>query len=140
VNDPTTATQMINHREAVLAGLGRRVLSGRGALTDSDGHLRLAVHTRSWEDYLDLGVSEILQYGRGSPQICRRLRAMFIDLDSTVLSVNRPAVRRQLDILDETVRLTFGEGSEQAFALVQDRQGVGGPSQPPAGIHIPDRT
>jgi uncharacterized membrane protein len=140
VNDPTTATQMINHLEAVLAGLGRRVLSGRGALTDSDGHLRLAVHTRSWEDYLDLGVSEILQYGRGSPQICRRLRAMFIDLDSTVLSVNRPAVRRQLDILDETVRLTFGEGSEQAFALVQDRQGVGGPSQPPAGIHIPDRT
>ena len=67
VNDPTTATQMINHLGAVLAGVGGRVLSGHGALVDADGHLRLAVPTRSWDDYLDLGVSEIRQYGRGSP-------------------------------------------------------------------------
>ena len=113
VNDPTTATQMINHLGAVLAGVGARVLSGRGALVDADGHLRLAVHTRSWDDYLDLGVSEIRQYGRGSPQICRRLRAMLMDLDSTVLPVNRPAVRRQLEVLDETVRLTFGEATSR---------------------------
>jgi uncharacterized membrane protein len=136
VNDPTTATQMINHLGAVLEALGARALSGRGALVDSDGHLRLALPTRSWDDYLDLGVSEIRQYGRESPQVCRRLRAMLMDLDSTVLLANRPAVRRQLELLDEAVRLTFSEGDEQTFALTQDRQGIGGPSQAPAGIQF----
>ena len=95
VNDPTTATQMINHLEAVLAGVGTRV-SERGALTDADGHLRLAVRTRSWDDYLDLGVSEIRQYGRDSPQICRRLRAMLTDLDSTVLPAANPRLFHRL--------------------------------------------
>jgi uncharacterized membrane protein len=139
VNDPTTATQMINHLGAVLAGLGARVLSGRGALVDSDGHLRVAVHTRSWEDYLDLGISEIRQYGRESPQICRRLEAMLVDLDSTVLPVNRAAVRRQLQTLEETVKRNFCEGDQQTFALSQDRQGIGGPSQAPAGVDFPGR-
>jgi uncharacterized membrane protein len=139
VNDPTTATQMINHLGALLAGVGSRVLSERGALFDADGHLRLAVPTRSWDDYLDLGVSEIRQYGRGSPQTCRRLRAMLKDFDSVVLPVHRPAVRRQLEVLDETVRLSFGDGEEQTFALRQDRQGIGGPSQAPAATHVPGR-
>jgi uncharacterized membrane protein len=133
VNDPTTATQMINHLGAVLADVGGRVLSGRGALTDPSGQLRLLVHTRSWEDYLDLGVSEIRQYGGGSPQVCRRLRAMLLDLDGSVLPVNRPPVRRQLEVLDDTVRLNFEVGAEQAFARRQDRQGIGGHSQTPAG-------
>ena len=62
-----------------------------------------------------------------------------MDLDSTVLPVNRPAVRRQLEILDETVRLSFSEGDEQTFALTQDRQGIGGPSQAPAGVHVRPR-
>jgi uncharacterized membrane protein len=135
VNDPTTATQMINYLGAVLGGVGARELSGRGAVLDSGGHLRLAVHTRSWEDYLDLGVSEIRQYGRGSPQVCRRLRAMLEDLESTVLPVNRPPVRRQIEVLDEATRLAFAEGDERAFALGHDRQGIGGPSQVPPEIH-----
>ena len=63
-----------------------------------------------------------------------------MDLNSTVLPVNRPAVRRQLEVLDATVRLTFREEDEQTFALRQDRQGIGGPSQAPEGIHLPDRT
>jgi uncharacterized membrane protein len=134
VNDPTTATQMINHLGAVLADVGARP-SARGGLVDADGHLRLAVPTRSWDDYLDLGVSEIRQYGRTSPQICRRLRAMLLDLDDVVLPGHRPAVQRQLDVLDRTVRLTFRE-DEQAFALGQDRQGIGGSSRAPTGIHV----
>ncbi len=140
VNDPTTATQMINYVGAVLADVGARVLSERGVLVDADGHLRLAVPTRSWDDYLDLGVAEVRLYGRDSPQTCRRLRAMLNDLDSAVLPVNRPAVRRQLQILDETVRLSFGDGHEQSFALRPDPQGIGGPSQAPEGIHVSGRT
>jgi uncharacterized membrane protein len=137
VNDPTTATQMINHLGVVLAGVGSRVLSERGALVDAEGHPRLVVPTRSWEDYLDLGVSEIRQYGRESPQICRRLRAMLLDLDGVVLPGHRPAVRRQLDVLDETVRLSFSGDDEQTFALRRDSQGIGGPSRATTAIRVP---
>jgi uncharacterized membrane protein len=139
VNDPTTATQMINHLGGVLAGVGAHDLTGRGVLVDPEGHLRLVIQTRSWDDYLDLGVSEIRQYGRGSSQVCRRLRAMLVDLESAVLPVNRPAVRRHLEVLDETTRLSFGKDDERTFALRQDRQGIGGPSQPPVGIPSPSR-
>lgn len=129
VNDPTTATQMINYLGAVLTAVGARELGRHGSLLDAEGHLRLAFRMRTWDDYLHLGVSEIRQYGRDSPQVCRRLRAMLADLDDTVLPVNRPAVRRELEVLDRTVRLSFVEGADQAFALGRDRQGIGGASQ-----------
>jgi uncharacterized membrane protein len=129
VNDPTTATQMINYLGAVLTDLGERELSGYGALLDAEGHLRLAFRMRTWDDYLHLGVSEIRQYGRESPQVCRRLRAMLADLEDTVLPVHRSAVRRELEVLDRTVRLVFADGAEQTFALGRDRQGIGGASQ-----------
>lgn len=135
VNDPTTATQMINHLGALLAGVGSRAQSEHGTFVDADGYLRLAVPTRSWDDYLDLGVSEIRQYGRRSPQTCRRLRAMLMDFEDVVLPAHRPAVRRHLEALDEMVRLSFGDGHDLRFALMQDRQGVGGPSRAPAAIH-----
>lgn len=138
VNDPTTATQMINHLGGVLAGVGARELGRHGTLFDEDGHPRLAFRMRTWEDYLHLAVSEIRQYGRESPQVCRRLRALLADLHDTVLPVNRPAVRRELEVLDRTVRLSFDEGAEQAFALRLDRQGIGGPSQAPSVTHVDD--
>ena len=129
VNDPTTATQMINYLGAVLTDVGERELGSYGALLDAEGHLRLAFRMRTWDDYLHLGVSEIRQYGRESPQVCRRLRAMLADLEDTVLPVNRSAVRRELEVLDRTVRLSFADGAEQTFALGRDRQGIGGASQ-----------
>jgi uncharacterized membrane protein len=128
VNDPTTATQMVNHLGALLVGVGAQDLSGRGLLADPTGQLRLVVPTRSWTNYLDLGVSEIRQYGRSSPQVCRRLRAMLVDLEASVLPVNRPAVRRQLALLDASVTDAFPEADERTFALAEDRQGLGGVS------------
>ncbi len=130
VNDPTTATQMVNHLGALLDGVGSRDLDGRGLLVDSTGELRLVVPTRTWESYLELGVSEIRRYGRSSPQICRRLRAMLVDLEGSVLPANQPAVRRQLELLDDSVNSVFPETDAEAFAMAEDRQGIGGISRP----------
>ncbi|MFC7725402.1 DUF2254 domain-containing protein [Nocardioides sp. GCM10028917] len=138
VNDPTTATQMINHLGAVLTDVGARELGRHGTLRDVEGRLRLAFRTRTWDDYLHLGVSEIRQYGRDSPQVCRRLRAMLADLEETVLPAHRPAVRRELEVLDQAVRLSFPEGAEQAFALGRDRQGIGGASEAPPEARVAD--
>jgi uncharacterized membrane protein len=136
VNDPTTATQMINHLSGLLAGIGAHDLDGRGLLVDRTGRLRLVFPTRTWENYLELGVSEIRDYGRTSPQVCRRLRAMLADLETGVLAVNRPAVRRQLALLDASVTESFPDGRHRAFALGQDRQGIGGAVTAPGRQHV----
>ena len=131
VNDPTTATQMINHIGALLLGLGTSDPAGRGLFFSHDGQVRLAVPTRTWEDYLALGVNEIRHYGRNSPQTCRRLRAMLIDLQAAVPPANRPTVSRQLMMLDKMVTESFADSDQREFALRHDRQGIGGASHQP---------
>jgi uncharacterized membrane protein len=136
VNDPTTATQMVNHLGDLLGAIGTRDLDGRGLMVDGSGRLRLVAPMRSWEDYLELGVSEIRAYGRASPQVCRRLRAMLADLDASVLPVNRAAVRRQRELLDAAVTRAFSDGGDRALALGTDRQGIGGALTTPGPQHV----
>jgi uncharacterized membrane protein len=133
VNDPTTATQMVDHIGPLLLGLGSLDPAGRGLFVGPDGQVRLAVPARSWDDYLELGVHEIRRYGRISPQTCRRLRALLVDLEDRVLPGYRPAVQRQLVTLDRTVTDAFADSDEREFALREDRQGIGGASCRPGG-------
>jgi len=131
VNDPTTATQMINHIGALLIGIGSRERSRQGVHLDRDGQVRLTVPTRSWRDYLDLAVTEIRLYGASSPQVCRRLRALLVDLEQTVLPQNRGAVAEQLALLDRSVDASFTDPDLRRLALREDRQGIGGASPAP---------
>lgn len=129
VNDPTTATQVINHIGALLFGIGGRETGERGEYRDSDGAVRLTLPTRSWRDYLDLGLSEIRQYGATSPQVCRRLRALLVDLQSSVPAANRAAVGEQLVRLDRTISTSFHDMDDRSLASLEDSQGIGGPSE-----------
>jgi uncharacterized membrane protein len=52
----------------------------------------VVVPARSWEDYLTLAVNEIREYGTGSLQIMRRLRAMLEELHDEVRPEYRAAV------------------------------------------------
>ena len=131
VNDPTTATQMLNHIGALLHSLGSRESLGNGLRAGPDGEIRLAAPARSWDDYLVLAVAEIRAYGGSSLQICRRLRALLLDLESSVVPDNQPAVRRQLYLLDRTVDEAFPDADDRCQARVADRQGIGGASQAP---------
>ncbi|MFL6135729.1 MAG: DUF2254 domain-containing protein [Nocardioidaceae bacterium] len=140
VNDPTTATQMLNHIGVLLYSLGSRESLGNGVREGSDGEIRLAVPTRSWDDYLELAVTEIRQYGATSLQVCRRLRAVLLDLESEILPGNQPAVLRQLFVLDRTVDEAFPDEDDRRQARVPDRQGIGGASRQPGGRTMPIRS
>ncbi len=130
VNDPTTATQMINHLGVLLAALGAQDLPDRHTWTDDGGEPRLVVPTRSWEDYLALGCSEIRSYGTSSMQVSRRMRALLEDLDATVTPTNREAVRRELAALDRAVVHGFPDTVDRAMAMQADHQGIGGVAGP----------
>ncbi|MGW0750606.1 DUF2254 domain-containing protein [Streptomyces sp. NPDC002587] len=130
VNDPTTAVQVLNHIDTFLHMVGRARLRGRYVLADGRGRPRLVVPGRGWEDYLQLGVTEIREYGATSLQVCRRLRALLEDLLETQQAERLPAVRAELVLLDESVRRAFTDPARRAGAQTADRQGIGGGRRP----------
>ena len=128
VNDPTTAVQVLDHLEDVLAVIGRTPgLGGNWGYRDDAGALRMVIPVQRWEDLLALGITEIREYGARSIQVARRLRATLEALRRTVLPEYVPAVDAELARLDQDVERTFGSSPDADRARMPDRQGIGGP-------------
>jgi uncharacterized membrane protein len=127
VNDPTTAVQVLDHLEDLLRLVGQTDLSDEGtSLEEMDAGL--VVPVRRWGDYLTLSVTEIREYGDGSIQVVRRLRAMLDELSESVLPERREAVLRELERLDAAVAARWGSTVDVDLAGRSDRQGIGGPT------------
>ena len=126
VNDPTTATQVLDYLEDLLLVVGRNDFSGRGVFCDLGGIPRVVLPSRGWDDYLALGVTEIRRYGGGSLQVVRRLRALLLHLREQALPENRAAVDDELARLDATVQEHFGDNVDLDSAQIEDPQGIGG--------------
>ena len=125
INDPTTAVSGIDQIHRLLRVLAARDL-GDGRVRDRAGRLCVVFPTPDWEDFVKLGVTEIRQYGAGSIQVVRRLRAMLENLTEAVPPNRRPVLRQQLNLLDRTVENHFPEPNEQALGKMADYQGIGG--------------
>ncbi|MFE3325787.1 DUF2254 domain-containing protein [Streptomyces sp. NPDC059176] len=125
VNDPTTAVQVLNHIEAFLHTIGRLELSRSYTLYDERGLPRLVLPGRAWEDFLQLAVAEIREYGAGSLQVCRRLRALLEGLLPALPERQHAAVHTELRLLDGAVARSFPDPVRRATALIPDRQGIG---------------
>jgi uncharacterized membrane protein len=126
VNDPTTAVQVLNHIEAFLHKVGRAGPRSHYVSADDRGRPRLVLPGRPWESYLDLAVTEIRDYGVGSVQVCRRLRALLDGLLATLPAPCGPALRAELDLLDDAVDRMFPDAPRRARARTADSQGIGG--------------
>jgi uncharacterized membrane protein len=125
INDPTTAVLALDQIHRLLLYVGKRDLaSGEGR--DVDGELRLVYGTPDWPDYVLLGVSEIRQYGKGSIQVARRLRAMLEHLNRVLPDARRGPIQRELELLHNSVERDFSDEADRAMAEVSDNQGVGG--------------
>jgi uncharacterized membrane protein len=127
VNDPTTGVQILDHLEDLLGLLGRSPPPERSARSGGPATRGVVIPTRSWADYLMLGVTEIREYGAPNIQIVRRLRAMLDELRESVHAENRAAVDDQLARLDATVAEHWQGSPDLDLARTGDRQGVGGP-------------
>jgi uncharacterized membrane protein len=139
VNDPTTATQVLDYVHDLVQALGQADIRSPRQLRDPAGRVRVVLPAPAWEDYLSLAFTEIRQYGATSPQVCRRLRAMLTELHEAVRTDRRGAVAAQLVTLDAVVRRSFDDPAERAFAAGADRVGIGSPALPDplAGTAIP---
>ena len=131
VNDPTTATQALDQIELLLRQLGGRRL-GPGVARDDGGTVRLVYPVPSWEDFLSLAVDETRQFGEGSVQVTRRLRALLEDLREAVAAERRPAVEAELRLLDSSADRAFADRGDRLSAAARDRQGLGAGGGRPA--------
>jgi uncharacterized membrane protein len=125
INDPTTATQVVDHLGETLRQLGSSPAYAADA-ADGGRDGPVLVPGRRWADVLLLGVTEIRRDGASSVQVSRRLRAMLEELHDAVPPDRRAAVEAELARLDATVGQSFGGTVDLELAAAADHQGVGG--------------
>lgn len=127
INDPTTAVLAIDQLHRLLRTVGKRHLHDE-TIFDEARRLRVIFRTPGWDDFVQLSCSEIRFYGAENFQVARRMRAMCENLVQTLPEQRRPALRRELDLLDRAIEKIHGSPEDVALSRVADSQGLGGAS------------
>jgi|KBSMisStaDraftv2_1062788.scaffolds.fasta_scaffold07853_7 uncharacterized membrane protein len=127
INDPTTAVLALDQVHRLLRVVGRRRLRGEVILDDS-GQPRVIFRTPNWEHYVQVACNEIRACGSNNLQIARRMRAMLMNLRSTLPDHRRAALDTELDMLDWAIKAHYTRPEELALAMIPDMQGLGGSS------------
>jgi uncharacterized membrane protein len=124
INDPTTAVLAIDQIHRLLRDVGRRCLDDE-RVRGSSGAVRLIYRTPGWDDFVQLAITEIRQFGAGSIQVARRLRALLDNLIQILPAERSPLLRQELDLLNRSIARFFPEPEDRALAGIGDLQGVG---------------
>lgn len=129
VNDPTTAVEVLNVVERLLARLATRDLAN-GVQCDPAGTPRVLFPTADWEDYVSVGLDEIRLYGTPAIQVSRRLVSLLHTLTDEVPETRRAVLADRQQRLQRLIAETFTDPSDRAQAAAPDRQGLGGLATP----------
>jgi uncharacterized membrane protein len=126
VNAPTTAEQVLDYVEEFLNCVAEQELRPVAMLRAASGRGRVAIPRRTWSEYLDLGLTEIREYGETSTQTTRRLRALLDDLLASVGPAQRSEVEDQLRKLESALHESISDPKRRSYADQPDPQGIGG--------------
>lgn len=122
---PATSVQAMDRLHDLLRQLAPRPFPS-GEHRDEHGTLRLVVPILGWDGYVALAFDEIRENTVASIQVARRLRAAIEDLLTVAPAERRPALERQLRLLEDTQRARrAGEGLELDGWAAVDTQGIG---------------
>jgi len=124
VNDPTTAVQVLDRVETLLVELAGRH-PGPSIVVDHDGRARARVTAPRWSAYVELGLMEIRRYGADSPQVARRLTALYDRLGDVAGDDERGRVDLERRLLAEAVGAAFPDAEERRIVERADRLGLG---------------
>lgn len=124
INDPTTAVLATDQLHRLLRQVGRRRLDIDADL-DASGRSGVVFRTPDWPDYVTLTISEIRQFGSGSMQVVRRLRALVENVRDNLPEHRWPALTTQLQLLDAAVIRRFPDAGDRALAATGDYLGLG---------------
>jgi uncharacterized membrane protein len=128
INDPTTAVQALNIIIDLLARVADRP-DPSGWYTSRSGAVRLRLIDDSFERLAVLGLTEILRYGAGAPQVTRRLAAAYDEiqhfLGHDATGDRRREVLRRLRAQYAAAVEDAGDGAFADVASQPDRMGLG---------------
>jgi uncharacterized membrane protein len=113
----------IDQLHRLLRAVGRRHL--HGDFIRSDGGGCVIFKTPDWADFVELSCREIRFCGAENFQVVRRMRAMLENLIEALPERRVPALRRELDLLDQTIDLTYALPDDRQLSRVPDLQGLG---------------
>ena len=136
INDPTTAVLAIDQLHRLLRAVGRRHLHD-DVINDDNGKPRVIFRTPNWDDFVELSCREIRLYGAENYQIARRLRAMLENLAATLPENRRPALLKELRLLDQALEALNLLPDDLALARTPDLQGLGAPIRQPRAHSAP---
>ncbi|MBS0525569.1 MAG: DUF2254 domain-containing protein [Proteobacteria bacterium] len=136
INDPTTAVLAIDQLHRLLRAVGRRHLHD-DVINDANGKPRVIFRTPNWDDFVELSCREIRLYGAGNYQIARRLRAMLENLAATLPENRRPALLKELGLLDQALEALKLLPDDLTLARTPDLQGLGAPMRQPRANSVP---
>jgi uncharacterized membrane protein len=124
VNAPTTAVQVIDRLEDILRQIA--VLpEPTGLVADDRGDVRLALRSSSWDEVVDLALTEMRRCGAESPQVTRRLVALLDGVQSVAPIERLPAIERHRRELKMAVAAAVPGESDREHGLIADRRGLG---------------
>jgi uncharacterized membrane protein len=124
INDPTTGCLAVDQLHRLLYLVSSRQLD-TGVTCDAGGEVRLVYRTPDWEDFVTLGATELRVYGATNPQVTRRLRAMYEHLLRVVPEGRKPALQREVALLDATIEGAWTNAPDRYIAGTVDLQGFG---------------
>ena len=125
VNAPTTAVQVLDRLQDFLRLMASRPWPS-GLLADETGTVRLVMQVRSWEQFVDLALTEITEFGAGSPQVTRRLADLLDTLMPIVPDERKAVLVRHRGLLADAVAQRFASYRALAeVALEPDARGLG---------------
>ena len=94
VNDPATAVQVLDTTESLLRVLVSRDLDV-AQVTDDTGTVRVVLVLPSWDDYLRIGLDDLLESAAQSPMVLLRARTLLTTLlDAAPPGRQAPVARR----------------------------------------------
>lgn len=94
-------------------------------MKDDNGIVRVVYKTPSWEDYLQLGLSEIIYYGADSIQVQRRVEALLLFLLEAVPKPRHESIKRFLELRQSMSVASLENTTYKKWADIPDREGIG---------------
>jgi uncharacterized membrane protein len=105
VNDPTTAVQALDSIDSLLRTLAARNLD-IATVVDNDGVPRVRLRFPSWEDYVALGLDEIISNGLSSSQVRARIERLLTELSASLPHDKALPLQTRLDQLNREERIS----------------------------------
>jgi uncharacterized membrane protein len=104
VNDPSTASQCLDHLHDLLRRLATLPYPPEEH-ADEDGRVRLLTPQVGWDEHVRLVVDEIRLWGSGSLQVRERLQRMVEDLLAVAPPARQAPLRERLPLFTEPLRI-----------------------------------